>query len=139
MENKIVWALFDDGVGSWTKKNIDGFEIHSIGIKDKDWKNYHKIDLSITNCDLIKQLNKLPKPDIILASPPCESWSWADGVGQMQKEINDNQWVIKNKNYYDNHNRSFINKEKQRILGHATASGLIHIINTFWWSVFNCI
>ena len=34
---------------------------------------YRKIDLSLNNFNLFKDLNKLPKPDIILASPPCES------------------------------------------------------------------
>lgn len=85
----------------------------------------------MTNSNLIKELKKLPKPDIIVASPPCESWSWADGVGQIHNEINGNNWNIKNKFYYDTKKRNFFNKERQRILGYDTASATIYILETF--------
>jgi hypothetical protein len=67
------------------KKYFNGqFEVHCFGINDIDVQNpksgfdfkkyfYHKIDLSIINFNLISLLEKIPKPDIILASPPCES------------------------------------------------------------------
>ena len=29
---------------------------------------------------LFDKLDKLPKPDLIIASPPCESWSTASGM-----------------------------------------------------------
>lgn len=56
------------------------FEIHSIGINkkrfpEKYFYKYHQIDLSLSNPNLIEQLKNLQHPDIILASPPCESWS----------------------------------------------------------------
>jgi hypothetical protein len=85
---KVIWYLFDSGNGSgykafnaWNKK--DNYEYFSIGL-DRENKNNHFI-----NCDLIQPLEKiiealkdLPHPDIILASPPCESWSLADSPAQ---------------------------------------------------------
>lgn len=85
----IVWALFDSGNGSYTKgvnslnKNI---EIYPIGI-DIENKNHHFINLNLAdysrlfgNNTLFETLDKLPKPDLIIASPPCESWSNASAM-----------------------------------------------------------
>ncbi|MGL4950984.1 MAG: DNA cytosine methyltransferase [Mycoplasma sp.] len=90
MSKKIIWALFDDGNGSWNKCDYDKeeFEIISVGINDNpDWKNYLQQDLRTSNFDLIKNLSKLPKPDIIIASPPCESWSQANNQQRIYRKI----------------------------------------------------
>lgn len=59
-------------------KEYDWVQNYSIGIiEHKEVENYYKIDLSCFNVNLIKELSKLPKPDVIIASPPCESWSYA--------------------------------------------------------------
>lgn len=84
-----VWALFDSGNGSYTKgvkrlnKNI---EIYPIGI-DIENKNNHFINLNLADYSrlfgdnaLFDTLDKLPKPDLIIASPPCESWSNASAM-----------------------------------------------------------
>ncbi|MDD1359831.1 hypothetical protein PT305_00480 [Metamycoplasma hyosynoviae] len=83
----VVWALYDDANSSYKKaiaqinnSNNSKIEVHSIGINDVKFEEsnlyfYHRIDLSLMNFNLIKDLSSLPKPDIILASPPCESWS----------------------------------------------------------------
>lgn len=85
---KIIWALYDDGFGSWNKLDQQTHQIISIGINENDWgENYYKIDLSITNNNLIKELSKLPKPDVIIASPPCESWSIADNQQRCFRNI----------------------------------------------------
>jgi poly-beta-hydroxyalkanoate depolymerase len=61
------------------KKYYDNeFEVHSIGINTKKLPLskkyfYHRIDLSLINFELINELTKIPYPDIITASPPCES------------------------------------------------------------------
>ena len=84
----IVWGLFDSGNGSYKKAagNIEGIEIYSIGL-DITNKNDHFINLNLAdysylfgNNKMFSELDKLPKPDLIIASPPCESWSVASGM-----------------------------------------------------------
>ena len=120
-------------------------QVHSIGINNVQFPKsnkyfYHQIDLSLNNFNLIKQLSSLPKPDIILASPPCESWSGADCDGKMTRKIDENgNWVVMNSKFYDQYNkkchpvkrRYFINKERTRLIGESTIGGTIEIINHF--------
>lgn len=146
---KVVWALYDDGNCSYKKaieKYFDGqYIVYCVGInkapfEDTENYKYRQIDLSLINSKLIKQLSKLPQPDIILASPPCESWSGADCNGRMFKSIDDKgNWIVQNKNFYDEYNekcnpvkrRYFIQKEKSRILGETTIGATIEIIKYF--------
>ncbi|HGO5850928.1 hypothetical protein [Mannheimia haemolytica] len=97
----IVWALFDSGNGCYTQAAMqaDGVEIYPIGI-DIENKNSHFISLNLADYGrmfgdnrLFDVLDGLPKPDLIIASPPCESWSiasvmWGGGmqVGNKRKE-----------------------------------------------------
>ena len=88
IEKMIVWALFDSGNRSYTKgvkdlnnKGLCDVEIYLIGI-DIERKNNHFINLNLAdysrlfgNNTLFDTLDKLPKPDLIIASPPCESWT----------------------------------------------------------------
>ncbi len=120
-------------------------EVHSVGINDVQFPEsdrffYHRIDLSLGNFNLIDDLKKLPKPDIILASPPCESWSGADCAGKMVRSIGrDGKWIVMNKSYYDEYNetchpvkrRYFIQKERSRLVGESTVGGTIEIIEHF--------
>ena len=88
-ENKmIIWSLFDSGNGSYfnTLKDMDNIENFSIGL-DRENKNDHFINLNLADYSalfgkdkLIEELSKLPKPDLIIASPPCESWSVASAM-----------------------------------------------------------
>ncbi|AJM71546.1 DNA methyltransferase [Mycoplasma yeatsii] len=163
----IVWALYDDAESSYQKaikKYFDKqFIVYSIGInepkkikfKESNNYKYKQIDLSLTNDKLIEQLNELPRPDIILASPPCESWSIADCGGKMFSKISptdDKQeictWEVRNRKYYESYNstcsankkRSFLKKEIARILGVATIGATINIIETFkpkFWVIEN--
>ena len=89
----IVWALFNSGNGSYTKgvkdlndKGLCDIEIHPVGI-DIERKNNHFINLNLADYSrlfgdntLFDTLDKLPKPDLIIASPPCESWSNASAI-----------------------------------------------------------
>lgn len=147
----IIWALFDDAESSYKKavqkyyKQFNNLEVHSIGINDISFKEkekffYHKIDLSIQNFNLLKQLKELPKPDIILASPPCESWSNADCNGKMLRSISeDGHWIVMNRKHYDEYNtkcnpvkhRFFLQKERGRLIGEGTISGTVSIIEKF--------
>lgn len=142
--------MYDDAESSY-KNAIQKFysklnvEVHSIGINDVKFTKsskyfYHRIDLSLNNFNLINDLKQLPKPDIILASPPCESWSGADCNGRMLRKINEHgDWHVKNSNFYDEYNkdchpvkrRKFIQKERSRLIGESTVGGTIEIINHF--------
>jgi len=83
-----VWSLFDSGNGSYTRelKKHSDIENYAIGI-DREDKNNHFINLNLADYSflfgedlLFKELDKLPNPDVILASPPCESWSVASAM-----------------------------------------------------------
>lgn len=145
----VIWALYDDAESSY-KNTIETFFhgkciVYSMGINDVNFKKsdfyfYKKIDLSLNNQNLICDLKKLPHPDIILASPPCESWSSADCGGRMFRSINEKGiWTVKNSKYYDEYNkkanpvkrRYFVQKETGRILGESTIGATIHIIKFF--------
>ena len=135
---KIIWALYDDGNMSWYYSTYDKskYRVISIGIQEHNGlEDYHKIDLRLSNFDLIKQLSKLPKPDIIVASPPCESWSGAD----CKARIYNNDLTFKNESWYYDYNlncsknkkRNWISKVRNKIIGEDTLLGTIHIIKTF--------
>ena len=78
----IVWALFDSGNGCYTQgaelfnQSVDqsAVEIYPIGI-DSESKNNHVINLNLADYGrmfgdnkLFDELDKLPKPDLIIAS-----------------------------------------------------------------------
>lgn len=84
----IIWSLFDSGNGSYAKvaETIPHIENYSIGI-DRQNQNDHFINLNLADYsklfgedELINTLSKLPQPDLIIASPPCESWSVASAM-----------------------------------------------------------
>ena len=141
----IVWALFDDGYSCWGNacNKLDNVICYCIGngdfkhLGDKNIKV--PLDLSLTNPNLIKELSKLPKPDVILASPPCESWSIADCGGRMIKDIGTEYLLVRNKDYYDSYNdtsyknkkRDFLQKETSFINGINTVGATIKIIEYF--------
>lgn len=84
----IVWALFDSGNGCYTQaaQFFPDIEIYPIGI-DIEQKNHHFIELDLADHSqafgknqIFDVLDKLPSPDVILASPPCESFSVASAM-----------------------------------------------------------
>ncbi|QGZ97270.1 putative C5 cytosine methyltransferase (MAV1virus-like) [Mycoplasma sp. NEAQ87857] len=113
-----------------------------LGLQNKVIKSpnasYIKIDLSLNNPNLLEKLEQLPAPDIILASPPCESWSVADGHSR-QINLVDNEFKLNNYSFYQMYNkimkpkrqRSFIQKQTKRILGESTITQTINIIQHF--------
>ncbi|WP_278307488.1 C-5 cytosine-specific DNA methyltransferase [Mycoplasma feriruminatoris] len=160
-DHLIIWALFDDGNSSYQKaiSSLDrqDFIIYSIGINDpknidfKQTKNniYKQMNLSLTNPNLIKELKTLPRPDIILASPPCESFSIADCSCRMSQSYGASNWVVRNRDWYKtraltvtapNKIRNFIHKETNRLNGESCAGAVVHIIETFkpiFWIIEN--
>lgn len=149
---KVVWALFDSGNGSYGKaaKKFKEIEIYSIGL-DIENKNSHFINLNLAdysylfgNNQLFDTLDQLPKPDLIIASPPCESWSIAsamkDGNASWKQEKGDglfspqvplSRFTIRNYSDYDNYQfkpeKSLIN----RINGELCTVNLIKIIKRY--------
>lgn len=90
MSKLIMWSLFDSGKGAYRrtvdKYFIDMIENYSIGI-DKENEGDCFMNLNLADYgelfgqnDMWNGLDSLPKPDIILASPPCESWSVASSM-----------------------------------------------------------
>lgn len=87
MSKLVCWALFDSETGDYMsavhKYFDEDIEIYGVGISHygKNTDNYVNFDLSdfteLFGADGVgyKLLKLLPKPDIIVASPPCESWS----------------------------------------------------------------
>lgn len=97
----IVWALFDSGNGcdAQSAKKFEDIEIYSIGL-DIEKRHDHFISLNLADYShlfgddrLFKTLDTLPTPDLIIASPPCESWSVAsamkDGNASWKQEKGD--------------------------------------------------
>lgn len=141
MNNIVVWALFDDANRSYYKALEDwsGVNVISIGINDLEEPNYVKCDLSVTNTNKFKILDKLPKPHIILASPPCESWSIADNQQANLKAVSEETLTIRNRKWFKLHNevchvamkRDYFKATSTRLLGESTANGLVQIIEHY--------
>lgn len=87
MKKLVCWALFDSETGDYmsTVKHYfeDVIDIYGVGISHygKNTDKYLNFNLAEFG-ELFgeknigqKLLDKLPRPDIIVASPPCESWS----------------------------------------------------------------
>jgi len=68
-----ILALFDDGNGS-VKKALPDHEVVSVGIGNADIV----MDLSdLKNIKKLVDMHKKEPFDLLMASPPCESWSFA--------------------------------------------------------------
>lgn len=149
----IVWALFDSGNGCYTKaaRIFPNIKIYPIGI-DIERKNTHFISLNLADycClfgdkKLFNTLDKLPKPDVILASPPCESFSvasamWGGNASWKQEQPKGSRFVIRNKADYDfekakriiRYEKSFFN----RINGELCIYNTIEIIKRYQPKVY---
>lgn len=160
MQKMTVWALFDSGNGSYTKGvktlNSSGeadIDIYPIGI-DIERKNNHFINLNLADYSrlfgdntLFNTLDKLPKPDLIIASPPCESWSNASAMCEgnacwKQEDLSDSlfkpqreasMFTIRNASDYEkaynnyNYDRQFM----KRVNGELCAFNTIEIIKRY--------
>ena len=146
----IVWALFDSGNGCYPQaaKEYSDIEIYPIGM-DIENKNDHFINLNLADYSrmfgdntLFDTLDKLPSPDLIIASPPCESWSvasamwggnasWKQETGAINRELS--KFTIRNSVDYDlphvqfKYERSFLN----RINGELCIYNTIEIIKRY--------
>ena len=152
MKKLVIWSLFDSGNGSYKKvaDELEHIENYSIGL-DIEKKNSHFINLNLADYSylfgddvMIKTLEKLPKPDLIIASPPCESWSVAsamkDGNASWKQERGDSlfepqvplsRFTIRGYKDFEGHAYSFENKIVNRINGELTIYNTVKIINHF--------
>jgi len=136
---KVIWSLFDSETAITQLLNSDEYIIYSIGLPSSTaiTDNFIKMDLSKRSC--LKKLEKLPKPDIIFASPPCETWVTVNigNVRFFERNYNEH-------NLYWQHNykpNNFLNKHRElRLSGQRTAYFSAEIIKKFkpeLWCVEN--
>ena len=162
----IAWALFDSGNGSYTKgvkdlndKGLCDIEIYPIGI-DIERKNNHFINLNLADYGrlfgdntLFETLDKLPKPDLIIASPPCESWSNASamdrgnacwkqerGDGLFEPQIPLSKFTVRYASDFENYQFHPDKQFMKRINGELCAFNTVEIIKRYkpkFWIIEN--
>lgn len=160
MKKMVVWALFDSGNGSYTKgvkelneKGLCNIDVYPIGI-DIEKRNNHFINLNLADYSrlfgdntLFNTLDKLPKPDLIIASPPCESWSNASAMTGgnacwKQEDLSDSLFIpqkeasmftIRNASDYEEAyiNYKYDRQFMKRINGELCAFNTIEIIKRY--------
>lgn len=151
----IVWALFDSGNGCYKQvaENYKEMEIFSIGL-DVLNKNSHFIHLNLAQYEydytkktnaIFETLDKLPHPDLIIASPPCESWSVASAMKNgnacwKQEKIEEglfknksalSKFTIRENKDYDNYQFYYDRQFIKRINGELCTFNLIQIIKRY--------
>ena len=160
----IIWALFDSGGGSYKKAQSDHDVVFSIGLdKVGDAKNnFMNMDLANNGLlfgdkTLFDELNQLPKPDLIIASPPCESWSnasamlrgntkWYDSETKFKDgHIEKSRFTIRAKKHVQTKDNTpfkvdFMKSVRNRINGELCALNTIEIIKyykPYYWIIEN--
>jgi hypothetical protein len=136
---KVIWSLFDSETAITQLLNNDEYIVYSIGLPSSFavTDNFIKIDLSKKSC--LNKLEKLPKPNIIFASPPCETWVTLNigNVKFFKRNYNEHnlywQKNFKGNNYMYKH-------KKLRLFGQKTAyftSEIIKKFNPEFWFIEN--
>ena len=127
---KVIWSLFDSETAITQLLNNDDYIVYSIGLPSSSaiTDNFIKMDLSIKSC--LKKLEKLPSPDIIFASPPCETWVTVNiGNVRFYKRNYNEHNLYWQKNFKPN---DYAVKHKElRLLGQKTAYFTLEIIKKF--------
>lgn len=153
----IIWALFDSGNGCYAQGvrelNEGGqtMTIYSVGL-DIENKNNHFIHLNLADYSylfgdnkLYETLDKLPHPDLIIASPPCESWSIASSMDRgnacwkqeraddclFEPQIPLSPFTIRDFNDYERYQFKPERQIVKRINGELCTHNLIQIIKRY--------
>lgn len=136
---KVIWSLFDSETAITQELNSDEYIVYSIGLPSSSaiTDNFIKMDLSRKSC--LKKLEKLPKPDIIFSSPPCETWVTVNIGNCYYFKRNYNEYNLYwQRNFKPN---NFLKKHRElRLLGQKTAYYTAEIIKKFnpkLWCVEN--
>ena len=92
MSKLVCWALFDSETGDYmsTVRHYfaDKIDIYGVGLSHYGKNTDHYVNFDLSDFSELfgggniadKLLKILPQPDIIVASPPCESWSHMTGI-----------------------------------------------------------
>lgn len=152
-----IWGLFDDGNGSYSNavaeynKNRGPHQIISIGINNADVNQDLAINTLHKQNALWGQLDKLDRPDVILASPPCESWSVASAMKggnacwKREKDMTINlfgeyeqgsKFTIRNHIDYENYQFKYDKSFLTRINGEMCIYNTLKIIERYQPKVF---
>ena len=127
---KVIWSLFDSETAITQELNSDEYIVYSIGLPSSSaiTDNFITMDLSRKSC--LMKLDKLPKPDIIFASPPCETWVTVNIGNVIHFDRNFNEYNLYwQRNFKGN---DFNSKyRKLRLLGQKTAYYTAEIIKKF--------
>ena len=157
-ERMHIWGLFDDGNGCY-RQAVDEYNVNmgkqhtitSIGIGDACISQDLAINTLHQPNALWGQLDKLDKPDIILASPPCESWSVASAMKggnacwKKEKDMTINlfgeyeqgsKFTIRNKADYNNYQFNYDKSFLTRINGEMCVYNTLKIIDRYKPMVF---
>ena len=136
---KVIWSLFDSETAITQELNSNEYIVYSIGLPSSSaiTDNFISMDLSRKSC--LKKLEKLPKPDIIFASPPCESWVNVNigNVRFFKRNFNEHN-LYWQKNFKPNNYA--IHHRELRLLGQKTAYFTAEIIKKFnpdFWCIEN--
>ena len=127
---KVIWSLFDSETAITQELNSDEYIVYSIGLPSSSaiTDNFITMDLSRKSC--LKKLEKLPKPDIIFDSPPCETWVTVNIGNCTFYKRNYNEYNLYWQKNFKPNNYSFHHREL-RILGQKTAYFTAKIIEKF--------
>lgn len=153
-----IWGLFDDGNGCYRQAideynmNVGGqHTITSIGIGDACVNQDLAINTLHNPKALWETLDGLDRPDVILASPPCESWSVASAMKggnacwKQEKDMTINlfgeyeqgsKFTIRNHIDYENYQFKYDKSFLTRINGEMCIYNTLKIIERYKPKVF---
>ena len=153
-----IWGLFDDGNGCYCQAvdeynmNMGGqHTITSIGIGDACINQDLAINTLHNPKALWETLDGLDRPDVILASPPCESWSVASAMKggnacwKKEKDMTINlfgdyeqgsKFTIRNQADYENYQFKYDKSFLTRINGEMCIYNTLKIIERYQPKVF---
>lgn len=127
---KIIWSLFDSETAITKELESEKYKVYTIGIGSSSSMTNEFINIDLSKKSCIKKLSKLPIPNIIFASPPCETWVILNigNVRFFKRNYNEHnlywQKNFKPNNYDDKH-------RDLRLLGQKTAYWTYKIIEHF--------
>jgi DNA methylase (fragment) len=153
-----IWGLFDDGNGCY-KQAVDEFNMNeggqhkliSIGIGDACIKQDLAVNTLHQPMALWDVLDRLEPPDVILASPPCESWSVASAMKggnacwKQEQGITtslfggyeeSSKFTIRNKDDYSNYQFKYDKSFLTRINGEMCIYNTLKIIDHYKPKIF---
>lgn len=152
MKKLVIWALFDSGNGCYAQvgKQLNYVDIYSIGI-DRMNKNHHFINLNLADYGrlfgdntLFDTLDELPHPDLIIASPPCESWSVASAMSKgnacWKTVSEESRFTVRDRADFDKYQYKPEKSFMTRINGEMCAFNTIEIIRRYkpsWYVIEN--